>query len=164
MDAVAQTLRVCLTRGLPIPLPVSAHMRLSSLTARAGNNAATDRHGPARPSAHASAHAGGVSGGPQPRPSECVLTRRSKLAVANALRYFPDALHRELAVEFADELRTGENTPRRRLGPCSHAQRATSTCGGSAPPSTPCGPTRSRCRTARPPRIGPLPSHSTRRL
>jgi len=46
------------------------------------------------------------NGNPAPKRKDILSKEEKKLAVQNALRYFPEAWHKELAPEFADELKT----------------------------------------------------------
>ncbi|WP_339337488.1 MULTISPECIES: urocanate hydratase [unclassified Croceitalea] len=46
------------------------------------------------------------SGNPAPKRKEILSIEEKKLAIKNALRYFPKAWHQELAVDFANELKT----------------------------------------------------------
>ena len=46
------------------------------------------------------------NGNPAPKRKDILTKEEKKLAVQNALRYFPKAWHKELAQEFADELKT----------------------------------------------------------
>lgn len=43
---------------------------------------------------------------PAPKRKDLLSDSEKKLAIRNALRYFPEAWHNELAIEFADELKT----------------------------------------------------------
>ncbi len=45
-------------------------------------------------------------GNPAPKRKEILSVEEKKLAIKNALRYFPKAWHQELGVDFADELKT----------------------------------------------------------
>ncbi len=45
-------------------------------------------------------------GNPAPKRKDILSNEEKKLAVQNALRYFPEAWHQELALEFAEELKT----------------------------------------------------------
>ncbi len=46
------------------------------------------------------------NGNPAPKRKDILSLEEKKLAVQNALRYFPEAWHKELAQEFAEELKT----------------------------------------------------------
>src|SRR6056297_3877040 len=46
------------------------------------------------------------NGNPAPKRKDILSKEEKKLAVQNALRYFPEAWHQELAPEFAEELKT----------------------------------------------------------
>ncbi|WP_437397237.1 urocanate hydratase [Flagellimonas lutimaris] len=46
------------------------------------------------------------NGNPAPKRKDILSKEEKKLAVQNALRYFPETWHKELAVEFAEELKT----------------------------------------------------------
>lgn len=46
------------------------------------------------------------NGNPAPKRKDILSKEEKKLAVQNALRYFPEAWHKELAPEFAEELKT----------------------------------------------------------
>ena len=46
------------------------------------------------------------NGNPAPKRKDILSNEEKKLAVQNALRYFPEACHKELATEFAEELKT----------------------------------------------------------
>ena len=46
------------------------------------------------------------NGNPAPKRKDILSNEEKKLAVQNALRYFPEAWHKELAPEFAEELKT----------------------------------------------------------
>ena len=46
------------------------------------------------------------NGNPAPKRKDILSKDEKKLAVQNALRYFPEAWHKELAPEFAEELKT----------------------------------------------------------
>jgi len=46
------------------------------------------------------------NGNPAPKRKDILSKEEKKLAVQNALRYFPEAWHKELASEFAEELKT----------------------------------------------------------
>ncbi|MGS2762740.1 urocanate hydratase [Sinomicrobium sp. M5D2P9] len=46
------------------------------------------------------------NGNPAPKRKDILSREEKKLAVQNALRYFPEAWHKELALEFAEELKT----------------------------------------------------------
>lgn len=46
------------------------------------------------------------NGNPAPKRKDILCKEEKKLAVQNALRYFPEAWHKELASEFAEELKT----------------------------------------------------------
>jgi len=46
------------------------------------------------------------NGNPAPKRKDILSNEEKKLAVQNALRYFPEAWHQELAPEFAEELKT----------------------------------------------------------
>ncbi|MGX1928591.1 urocanate hydratase [Flagellimonas sp. 2504JD4-2] len=58
------------------------------------------------PSALPSKKAYPETGNPAPKRKDILSAAEKKLAIQNALRYFPKAWHRELAVEFAEELKT----------------------------------------------------------
>ena len=45
------------------------------------------------------------NGNPAPKRKDILSNEEKKLAVQNALRYFPEAWHKELAIEFAEELK-----------------------------------------------------------
>ena len=47
-----------------------------------------------------------TGGNPAPKRKDILTKEEKKLAVQNALRYFPKAWHQELAVEFSEELKT----------------------------------------------------------
>lgn len=47
-----------------------------------------------------------INGNPAPKRKDILTKEEKKLAVQNALRYFPEAWHKELAPEFAEELKT----------------------------------------------------------
>ena len=47
-----------------------------------------------------------INGNPAPKRKDILTKEEKKLAVQNALRYFPGAWHKELAPEFAEELKT----------------------------------------------------------
>jgi len=94
LDVIKETLKRCLTRGVPLdPLPPPISQLDRSVP-----------HAPVRT--------------PNLTPAEF------KLAVRNALRYFPKRVHAELAPEFARELREEGHIYMRRFRPAEYTMQA----------------------------------------